>query len=227
MLRRLSDLSTTAKYKSEWLSAWGAKGGLQRFLTRRCSKEFLSLYVEKNPDLLDSVSEPGLFLSAVSEVGLAVRLREFGLLPEDRRKKFIATVSGYAVEGEDLYALEDGNIRRMFEDREFEELLLRVQTELLPRLDEVRRTWQSNHDSHQSPDDHMQPLLDSFEALKKLFSDDEDAVEIVERETARVVEWIAEHLPDDPGTRHRRSLGEVQASDEFHGDRSIFEDVDA
>lgn len=227
MLRRLSDLSTTAKYKSEWLSAWGAKRGVQRFLTRRCSKQFLSLYVEKNPDLPDSVSEPGLFLSAVSEVDLAVRLHEFGLLPEDRRKKFIATVSGYAVEGEDLYALEDGNIRRMFEDREFEELLLRVQTELLPRLDEVRRTWQSNHDSDQSPDNHMQPLLDSFEALKKLFSDDEDAVKIVERETARVVEWIAEHLPDDPDTRHRQSLGEVQASDEFHGDRSIFEDVDA
>ena len=227
MLRRLKEFSATTKYKSAWMSAWEAKDGLQRFLTRRCSKEFLSLYVQNNPDLLDSVSEPGLLLSAVSEVNLAVRLHDFGLLPEDRRKKFIATVSRYAVEGEDLYVLEDAYIRRVFEDHEFEDLLLRVQRELLPRLDDVRRKWQSNCDSDQPPDDHMQPLLDSFGMLKKLLSDDQDAVKIVEREIARVIEWIAERMPEDPDTRQSRTLGEVQASDELHGDRSIFEDVDA
>ena len=227
MLRRLKEFSATTKYKSAWMSAWEAKDGLQRFLTWRCSKEFLSLYVQNNPDLLDSVSEPGLLLSAVSEVNLAVRLHDFGLLPEDRRKKFIATVSRYAVEGEDLYVLEDAYIRRVFEDHEFEDLLLRVQRELLPRLDDVRRKWQSNCDSDQPPDDHMQPLLDSFGMLKKLLSDDQDAVKIVEREIARVIEWIAERMPEDPDTRQSRTLGEVQASDELHGDRSIFEDVDA
>ena len=73
----------------------------------------------------------------------------------------------------------------------------------------------------------MQPLLDSFGMLKKLLSDDQDAVKIVEREIARVIEWIAERMPEDPDTRQSRTLGEVQASDELHGDRSIFEDVDA
>jgi hypothetical protein len=226
MLCRLKEFSTTTKHKTAWMSTWEAKDSVQRFLTRRCSKEFLSLYIEKNPDLPDRVSEPGLFLSAVPEVRLAVRLHEFGLLPEDMRKKFIATVSGYAVEGKDLYALKNSGIRRVFQDHEFEELLLRVQTELLPRLDAVRRNWQEDHDSDQSPDDHMQPLLDSFGTLKKLFSDDEDAVKIVERETERVVEWIAEHSPDDPDTIQSRTLGEVQSSDDLQGDRSIFDDVD-
>lgn len=92
-------------------------------------------------------------------------------VPEDRRKEFIATVSEYAVEGQDLYALEDAEIRGVFEDHEFEELLVRVHTELLPRLDDVRRDWQSNRDSDQSPDEHMQPLLDSFETLKKFFGE--------------------------------------------------------
>ena len=38
-------------------------------------------------------------LSAVPEVGLAVRLHEFGLLPEENRRKFVRTVSEYAVDG--------------------------------------------------------------------------------------------------------------------------------
>lgn len=227
MLRRLRDFSTTPKYKSEWMSAWGARRDLQGFLSRRCSKEFLSLYIEKNPDLLDRVSQPGLYLSAVSEVDLAVRLHEFGLLPEEVRKKFVATVGGYAVEGEDLYGLEDADIRRVFEGHEFAELLLRVRAELLPMLDDVRRDRQRNRDSDQSPDEHMQPLLESFETLKKLFSDDEDAVKIVEQEKERALEWIAENTSEDPDPTESRTLGEVQATDELRGDRSIFDDGDA
>jgi hypothetical protein len=227
LLRRLQEFSATARYKSEFMSAWGAKRDLQGFLSRRCSKEFLALYIETHPDLLDRVSQPGLYLSAVSEVDLAVRLHEFGLLPEEARKEFVATVGGYAVEGEDLYGLEDADIRRVFEGPEFEELLLRVRAELLPRLDDVRRNRQRNRDYDQSPDEHMQPLLGSFETLKKLFSDDEDAVKIVERENERVLEWIAENTSEDPDTTESRTLGEVQASDELRGDRSIFDDVDA
>jgi hypothetical protein len=47
MLRRLDEFSATAEYKSPWLSIWRAKDNLQGFLARRCSKDFLSLYVEK------------------------------------------------------------------------------------------------------------------------------------------------------------------------------------
>jgi hypothetical protein len=228
VLARLKEVATTKAYKSSLLAEWGAKSALQRFLTRRCSKEFLSLYIEKNPELLDMVSEPGLFLNSVSEVDLAVRLHELGLLPDNRRKTLIATVSEYAVKGEDLYALDDADIRRVFEDHEFEGLLVRVQRELLPRLDDVRRNWESNRDSDQSPDEYMEPLLDSFKTLKKLFGDDEDAVKIIERETGRAEEWIAEHTPEeDPDIKQRQNLRGVQAPEVLQTDRSIFDDVDA
>lgn len=226
MLVRLREFSTSKKYKSKWLSAWGAKSALQRFLARRCSKEFLTLYLEKNQDLLDEVSEPGLYLSAVSEVDLAVRLHEFGLLPEDKRKEFLATVSDYAVRGEDLYALDDIDIRRMFEDHEFEELLQNVRTQLLPELVDVRRNWQLNRGSSEPPDEHMQPLLELFETLKKHFGDDARAAEIIERETDRANEWIAENTPEEPG-RKPRTLGKVETPDKPSGTRSIFDDVDA
>jgi hypothetical protein len=227
MLSRLGEFSTTGEYKSPWLSTWGARHRVQRFLAWRCSKDFLSLYVEKHPDLLDRVSQLGLFLSAVSEVDLAVRLHEYGLLPKDKREKFIATVTGYAVEGEDLYALEDRDLRRMFTDTEFEELRLRIRYELLPRLADVRRNWQTKQSADESPEDHMQPLLDSFRALTKEFTDDLDVVKIVEWETERVNNWIAENMPKKPDDAPKHTLGDVQTSDEFEDGRSIFEDVDA
>ena len=227
MLRRLGEFSTTATYKDSWRAKWQARNDLQGFLTRRCSKEFLTQYLELNPDLLEEVSTPGLFLNSVPEVDLAVRLHEFGLLPEDRRERFIATVSEYALEGQDLYALQDSGIRGVFEDHEFERLLVLVRTELLPRLNVVRSDWQSNHDSDLSPDEHMQPLLDSFETLKKLFADDENAVKIIDRESERATWWIGEHMPEDTHTKPGRKLGGVQPPDALYTKRSIFDDVDA
>lgn len=172
-----------------------------------------------NPELLDRLSKPGLLLNAVPEVELAIRLHEFGLLPEDRRQQFIATVSEYALEGQDLYALQDPGIRGMFVDHEFEEFLELVRAELLPRLDDVRFDWVSNHD------DYIEPLLDSFEALKKHFAGDENALTIIERESERATWRIGEQRSEDD--RPSRKLVDVRSFAEIYTKRSIFDDVDA
>jgi energy-coupling factor transporter ATP-binding protein EcfA2 len=226
VLRRLGEFSASAKYKSPLYSRWGAKSRIQGFLARRCSKEFLSFYVEEHPGILEAVSQPGLFLSAVSEVDLAARLHEYGLLPEAQRRKFVETVSAYALSGEDLYAVSDYDIRSVFTEQEFESFRLRVRTELVPRLDEILREWQSNYSSDESADDHMEPLRDSFRALSKEFSDDEEVKDLVERETERVNDWVAEHTDDEPDDKPKRTLGDVDSSETFHETRSIFEDVD-
>lgn len=225
MLVKLGDFLTTKQYKAAWLSAWSAKSALQRFLAYRCSKEFLSLYLAKNPLLLEEVSEPGLYLSAVSEVDLAVRLHEFGLLPEDKRKKFITTVSKYAIQGEDLYALDNRDILQLFEETEFEDLVQKVRSKLLTRLDDVRRDFELNHNSDQSPEEHMQPLFESFEILKKRFGDDLEIEDLIERETRLANEWITENTQDDLD-RKPRALGKVETADKPLGSRSIFDDID-
>jgi hypothetical protein len=102
-----------------------------------------------------------------------------------------------------------------------------VRTELVPRLDDVRREWQSNHSSDESPDDHMQVLRDSFRALDKEFADDDDVRQVVEKETTRIDEWVAEHTDDESDDKPKRTLGDVDTSEEFDNSRSIFEDIDA
>jgi hypothetical protein len=184
------------------------------------------LYLERNIGLLDQVSQPGLFLDSVPEVRLAKRLHEFGLLPEDKRKKFVETVSNYVLEGQDADALDDDRIRTLFTDDEFDWLVHRARTELIPRLDDVRREWESNHSPGEPPEEHMEQLLEFYESLKHRFGDDEEAVSIIEREMRRTSEWIEENTPDEPEIRPRE-LGEVEAPEKQQYTRSIFDDIDA
>jgi hypothetical protein len=226
MLAKLSELARSKSYRSPWLATFGAKRDLQGFLARRCSKEFLSLYLHHNPGLVDQVSEPGLFLDTVPEVRLARRLHEFGLLPEVKRKRFIDAVSNYAIEGEDTYALDDDGIRSLFTDDEFEYLVERVRTELLPRLGDVRRSWQSNHSLEEPAEEHMQKLLDLFDSLKNQFDEDKSAIKLIDREIRHAAEWIDENTPEEP-ERSPRKLAKVKAPEKPQSTRSIFEDIDA
>lgn len=225
MLEKLKEMSQSKSYKAPWLSIFGAKRDLQGFLARRCSKEFLSLYLIENPDLLDQVSEPGLFLDTVPEVRLAKRLHEAGLLPEERRRKFVETVSNYALEGQDADALDDNGIRSLFTDAEFKYLVDRVRTELLPRLGDVRREWQSNHSSGEPPEEHMQRLFELYDSLKKQFGKEESVMELIDSETQHTREWIDEHTPEEP-ERAPRKLEKVEAQEKPQSTRSIFDDVD-
>jgi hypothetical protein len=165
-------------------------------------------------------------LSAMSEVGLVVRLHKLGLLPEENRKKFLETVSKYAVDGDDLSAMSSKSIRSVFEDSEFEALKTRVRTELLPRLGDVRRNVESNHRSDEPPEEHMSSLMESFETLKEYFGDDQDAARIIDRETQSANEWIGENTPEDR-ERKPRKLGTVETAERPEGARSIFDDIDA
>lgn len=226
MLVKLKELSRCKHYKSSWLSTFGAKRHLQGFLANRCSKEFLSLYLQGNPGLLDQVAEPGLFLDTVPEVRLAKRLYEVGLLPEEKRRKFVETVSNYTLEGQDADVLDDDGIQSLFTDNEFEELVNRVRMDLLPRLGEVRREWESNHSSREAPEESMQQLLELFDSLKKQFGDDESATILIDREIQRTREWIDENTSEEFGRDHRK-FGKVETQDEPRSARSIFDDVDA
>ncbi len=225
MIVRLREFATSDKYKVQYLSSWGARWALYRFLASRCSKEFLALYLKQDPDVLKRVSEPSPDLSFSPEVGLAIRLHSLGLLPEDYRKKFIETVSNFAIEGDDALALDDCSMRGVFTDDEFAELEESVRNNLLPRLSYVRQRAQENYDSSDSPEEHMEYILEIFSVLKKRYSEDENIVKIIERETDLVNEWISETDPPEPKV-NPRILGSVEQSEKMLGTRSLFDDID-
>jgi len=229
VLKRLNDFSSDQRFKFPLFSHWSARAEVNRFLAFRCSKDFLTRYIREHAEVINEVSTPGLYLSAVSEVDLAVRLHEFGLLPEDSRQRFVATVTSYAIEGEDLYALGNLSIQRVFTGAELNELGSRVRTELLPKLAEVRRTWQHNRGPDLDPDEHMQPFLDSLSTLKGKFADEPEIIRIIDRQAELAQEWISEQRADDSEEKDTsgRSFGDVDVSDHPPTqNRGIFDDVD-
>ncbi len=226
VIARLAEFTASEKYKSQHLASWGAKWSLHSFLTRRCSKEFLALYLHTNPELLNKVCRPGLSLNSSSEVNLAVRLHDFGLLPEKNRRTFVQVVSDYAVSGEGVYALDDEGIRRMFTDAEFDALVAMVRADLLPRLGRVREKEQQGYSADEPADEYMERMLESFKTLKDKFCDDAEAVQIIEREIDHAKDWISDNDREIPD-KAPRSLGTAGAIDKPHGSRSIFDDIDA
>lgn len=226
MIARLAEFTTSENYKTQHLARWGAKWSLYSFLTRRCSREFLALYLQANPELIKKVCRPGLNLNASSEVKLAVRLHGFGLLPEDSRSAFVEVLSAYAISGDDVYALDDEEVRCVFTDAEFEVLVTRVRDELLPRLGRVREREQDAYNADEPADEHMEHMLDGFKTLKNRFSNDAEAVQIIEREIGLAEDWIIKN-DHGPTERAPRSLGSAGPVDRAHGSRSIFDDIDA
>ena len=225
MIARLAEFTASEKYKSQHLAIWGAKWSLHSFLTRRCSKEFLTLYLQTNPEILNKVCRPGLLLSFSSEVGVAKRLYGFGLLPEENRRTFVQAVSAYAISGEDVYALDGEDIRNVFTDAEYDVLIARVRAELLPRLNRVREKVQDGYRVDEPADEYMEHTLEIFKTLKDKFSDDADAVRIIERENDLAKDWISDN-DRERSDRAPRSLGTAATIDKPHGSRSIFDDVD-
>jgi hypothetical protein len=226
MIARLAEFTSSEKYKSQHLASWGAKWSLHLFLSRRCSKEFLTLYLQTNPQLLDQVCHPGLRLSSSSEVRLAMRLYDLGLFPEEKRKAFVQAVSAYAIAGDDVYALDDEDIRKVFTDAEFQTLVAKVRAELLPALGRVREQEQDAYRDDEPADQHMEHMLDSLKTLKDKFGDDAEAMRVIEIEIDLAKEWISDNDRERPDNASR-SLGTAGTIDKPHGSRSIFDDVDA
>lgn len=225
MLEKLSKLTSSKEFKTAWLADWQVRCDLQHFLSKRCSKDFLSLYLEQNPDLMKRVAAPGLFLGAVPEVQLAKRLHELGMLPEEERTQFVRVVSSYAIRGEDFDAIDDKGIRTLFTDEEYGELIMRVRAELLPRLVDVRLEWQSDYNGD-SPEEHMEHLLGGLKALTECFADDKAAVENIEDQIQRTNQWIADNEQEE-SDHSSQQFEEIEAHEEQpQGQRSIFDDID-
>lgn len=223
VLARLAEFNSNTR--SRYMANWHATWALHSFLTYRCSKEFLALYIRANPGLVDQVCRPGLALSAASEVNLAVRLHELTLLPETGRRVFVDTVSTYALEGSDVSALRDEGIRSLFTDAEHAHLVKNVYTELLPRLRKVRENEQESYTRDRSADDHIEHLLESFEILKEQFCDDARAVSLIEEQISEAKAWANEN-DDEIDSVAPRTLGIATPVDQSIGNRSIFDDVD-
>lgn len=214
------------------LDRWEREGLVDSFLTRRCNRAFLKVYLQRNLGILPRVSMPGRYLSVVSEVGLVKRLFQLRLLPERYRREFVETVARYAISGEDGHVFADTDMRRMFTLKERRSFLRRTRQELVPKLPDIRHRWQANYPGDLDPQSYLQPYLDVLSGLETEFSRDKEVKRATSKERAFAENWAEERLhefwernPEYPVDEPEFEEGKRVAAEEA-GVRSIFEDVD-
>jgi hypothetical protein len=183
----------------------------------------------ENPTLLTGIPEPTPPLDNDFDADFIARLFEFGLLPETHRKRFVDSVSSYVVDGDDAYALKNPRLRRIFKRSELRYLIEQLRDELMPRLQEVRRTWQSNFDSDSDPEEHMEGFMAVLNVLEREFADDRPIVQAVSIQRSYANDWISENQrePQEDAGSLPRLDGKPQATMSSDQGRSIFDDVDA
>jgi energy-coupling factor transporter ATP-binding protein EcfA2 len=225
MISQLRNLSTSDKFKVKSTSKVHSKLLLCRFLASRCSKEFLVEYIKHDTEILEFISRPSPNFRYSSKVALLKTLHKHKILPEHNRRIFVEIIKDCAINGDDVLALDDADLRSVFTDSEFSNLVEAVRSELIPRLDDVRLDVQSMHDCSISAEENMQGLLEVFDILEIKFNDDKDVIRIIERERDLANTWIAETEPEEDKV-DARTLGIENALDERHGSRSVFDDID-
>ncbi len=225
ILDKLNSYKSTKKYKTEILSEWGAKRTLFNFLAKRCSPNFLKLYVSNSPEVLIQITNPSKFLDYSPEVSLALTLFSNDLLPENSRKAFVSKISEYAIIGDNLFALSSDDIKVMFVENEYEELLQKIKAELLPKISELKEIWKARYDKDEDAGYHMLSLKENLETIEYEFSDQPTIVFEVNKELMEIEEWIKENTDDESNTELENLSGETEEQEEV--ERSIFDDIDA
>jgi energy-coupling factor transporter ATP-binding protein EcfA2 len=225
LIERLNAYKASSSYKTEWLSTWGAKRSLLRFLGKRCGREFLEMYLAQSPQVIESISKPSLYLDYSPEVDLVLRLFSLGLLTEDARSTFVQTVVQYALDGDDARVLSDANVRAMLTTEELDELKQGVLVELVPRLANVRRNVQSNHELEDDPEGHMRHFMEVLDSVEQEFPDEQTVKMAVEHERSRVKAWIDEQ-PSESREESPRRLTVSESDAVSSTSRSVFDDVE-
>lgn len=224
ILDKLNSYKATKKYKTEFLSEWGAKRNLFNFLARRCSLQFLKIYIENNPEILEQVTEPSQFLEYSPEVALAYTLFSKDLLPDTNRKMFIEKVSEYALNGENLYALSSEDIKEMFMESELKELLNKIKINLIPKISSLKETWKSKFNHDDDAGYHMSSLKENLETIENEFSDEPEIVFAINIELSEIENWIKENTNEETVPELDNLSGDSEEQDDI--ERSIFEDID-
>jgi hypothetical protein len=194
-----------------------------RFLTWRCSCEFLAYYVQKHVELIDQL-QVWSFLDAVDDMGVIVRLHECGVLPEAKRKMVVEQIARLAVETPDAGFLDEKRRQILHED-ELESILQKVKAELLPSLGDMISTWRGNVDG--DIDQYFDPFLSTLHAYENAFADDAASIlklREAEVEVERTIAYLRQQREEDGDEDFYEPQGDTTAPATLT--RSVFDDVD-
>lgn len=204
-------------------------GRVQRFLTSRCDRDFVELYLSLKPEFSMVVSKINSGLAYDPQAEFLAHLASLGLLPETARKAATERVEELAFTWMDAGVFSNSKIRQLFTPDEFGELEERFKREVLDDLDSTVRRWGEDYSSTNMAS-HFRELRENLEIAQSHFKIDiADASffafsEAYERIDEQIANYEAkEESDEDSGGQAIASPIEGQAED---ASISIFDDID-
>jgi hypothetical protein len=196
------------------------------FLASRCDRNFLQMWLDREPRGLEDWDEPGLMLETDPYNEVVVRLHEFGLFPELLRKRFSERLIEYCISGEDPAVVWNETLRSLLTESERARLRERIEVELLPNLGVAVRNCAQHWDGDTYPEDAVAPLRELVFHLPREYSDLE-AIGEKARELDRLLdEWVANQ---DWDPDHDDGYPSMSATESFQSGspngRSVFDDL--
>jgi hypothetical protein len=227
ILERILLFKESEVYKTGYLSRWGAKRKIYTFLSRRSSKDFLNLYISKNPEIFEQILKPSMSFYYSAEIDLVIKLHELNLLPENCRKEFVDYIAYFTISGDDFYLLKNEDLQKVFTTMELEDLKQKILTDLLPNIQDVRRRRECEFREQNSDtaEDHMEDFFDKMDTLLEEFQGEEPIIKKIEEEVMYAKNWVSEHL-FDADKMPERVLDTTDENTTIVTSRSIFDDID-
>lgn len=213
------------KIKSFDTTKWFNKSALCRFLSYRCSKEFLIQYLQEFPNFISGLSVSS-YMYANSDLDVLSHLHGVGLLSETVRKKTVASIMDLAINIPDSGFLGD-DIKSLISKDEMVEILELVKNTLLPNLHEHIDRWRTDYNGEEEPDAYFENLKSALDDYKKEFDGQEESCRKIDEAITHIDRVIDDlksaYTPEDDAdfwnknTKHSSSTVDT---------RSIFDDVD-
>jgi hypothetical protein len=214
------------RIKSFDTSKWHNDSSLKRFLSRRCDSNFLEIFIASNQQVVEKLQvDSPLYLS--SDIDVIVRLFNYKLLPESERLRIVNAISELAVDTPDSGFLED-DIKSLMAPDELNNILNKVQSELILNLDKTIIEWRSNYNEKDDPEEYFDNLKEALKNYRNEFEESEITIEKIDislEEIHKIVEELKSELPEDKDDEKELFNRNIQ-EDIKNNQRSIFDDVD-
>jgi len=214
----------------DWNVRWRAKARRTAFLATRCDKRFLQMWIDRDPERLKDLEQPGLMLEADDDNELVARLNELGLFPEDMRAHFAEELIAYCASGTDPAVVWNRRLRSILLESEEAELKERIRTELLANpyraIGNCSEGW--DPDGDRSPASQVEPLRELVSCLPDMFLREPVVKAAAARLDDLLDSWIAEQSWEEP-TQQWDSPRDLTSAESFAtpqvSDRSVFDDL--
>jgi len=218
LVEKISGISSAIDDTAAW-------GRYCRFLAYRCSGNFLSLYMAAEPDIVQKLMVFGPTLAFSPEVDVLAKLRAEGLLEEGARMRALRRIKEFTVEFPDASWFNSADFRILMDPPELMAIFCAVESQLIPRLDEILIEWASRLPEGADKSEYYLPLTESLFSLQQVLLSNDSAVLALERALRKV--------DDESGTSLKGRIGRsaywaapVKANQIVGGGRSVFEDID-